>query len=261
MRALLVAAALAFCAAASPAAAQSSAAGEAPTRPVEEIAAFAKQVERSLAQRGARVALVGRLARDPASLPPGLGYTHVAYWVYAQMQAADGSRFPGYAVYNLYQQAGAADRSELKQDLPIEFFAAVHELKAGVVVPTPEVQARLLETIGSERYGRLHNPRYSVLANPHAAKFQNCTSFVLDVLLASIYRIDDPAAVRGAARAYFEPQTVRLSPLQSLFGPIFVREVALSDHDGEVRTATFESIAAFMRKYGLAQEEFEATPP
>lgn len=257
MRTLLFAALVAL-AAMSPARAQhSSAGGETPNRPVEEIAAFAKKVERALAERGAHVAVVARMGRDPATMPAGLDYTHVGFWAYGRHKTASGAELPGYSAFNLYQLADAPDRSELKRDLPIEFFASVFELRAAIVVPKPEVQARLVETMSSPLYARLHNPRYSVLANPHRSQFQNCTSFVLDVLLASTLGLDDPVAVRAAARSRFEPQRVGISPAQRLFGGLFVRDVAFADHGEEVRTATFGSIADYMRRADLAEDVFE----
>ncbi len=89
----------------------------------ERVIPFAKKVERELGQRGALVAIVSRMGRDPKQMPDGIGdYTHVGIWVYSEMTAADGRKVNGYAVYNLYQVAGDEGRSELKQDFPAEFF-------------------------------------------------------------------------------------------------------------------------------------------
>jgi len=251
-------AALVALAVASPARAQhSSAGGDVPNRPIQEIAAFAKKVERALAERGAHVAIVARMGRDPATMPAGLDYTHVGFWAYGRHRTASGAELPGYSAFNLYQLASEPDRSELKRDLPIEFFASVFQLRAAILVPKPEVQPRLVETMSRPLYGRLHNPRYSVLANPHKSVFQNCTGFVLDVLLASTLGLGDPGAVRAAAQSRFEPQRVALSPMQRLFGGLFVRDVAFADHGKEVRTATFGSIADYMRRADLAEDVFE----
>lgn len=257
MRTLLFAALVALAAASPTRAQHSSAGGEAPNRPVEEIAAFAKKVERALAERGAHVAIVARMGRDPATMPAGLVYTHVGFWAYGRHKTASGVELPGYSAFNLYQLASEPDRSELKRDLPIEFFASVFELRAAILVPKPEVQARLVETMSGPLYVRLHNRRYSVLANPHKSAFQNCTGFVLDVLLASTLSLSDPGAVRTAAQSRFEPQRVALSPVQRLFGGLFVRDVAFADHGEEVRTATFGSIADYMHRAGLVEDILE----
>ena len=43
----------------------------------------------------------------------------------------------------------------------LSFFASVSQLRAEVIVPSPELQARLLRTIASPTYAKRHNPRYS----------------------------------------------------------------------------------------------------
>ena len=62
------------------AAAGSSAAGN-PVLPAAEVAAFSNRVQQDLAARGANVAIVARVGRDPSVLPDGINYTHVAFWV------------------------------------------------------------------------------------------------------------------------------------------------------------------------------------
>ena len=49
---------------------------------VEEAADFSKQIEDSLAQNGARVAMVFRSGRDRDRLPDNVQYTHGAFWVF-----------------------------------------------------------------------------------------------------------------------------------------------------------------------------------
>jgi len=73
--------------------------------PAEQIAAFSKDVERTLAQHGARVAILGRTGRSIEDLPDGVRYTHVAFAVYSMIQLEGGSQQPGYTIYNLYQQS------------------------------------------------------------------------------------------------------------------------------------------------------------
>src|SRR3990167_914403 len=245
-----------FTANAEPASAQaSSAAGtiEAP----KKVIPFAKKVERELAERGALVAIVLRMGRDPKQMPDGIGeYTHVGIWVYSEMTAADGSKVNGYAVYNLYQTEEDAGRSKLVQDFPAEFFGSVFDLKTGIVIPTPEVQAEILRVLNSQTYEKLHVPAYSVVANPYDWQYQNCTNFVMSVLVAAIYGTDDRAEITQHLRAYYEPQTVKLSGITRAVGSIFVDGFATADHKGgPLRTSTFDSIARFLATYGMADAE------
>ena len=227
--------------------------------PADQIAQFAKRVERRLAESGARVAVVSRVGRPPDELPPGVRYTHVGLAVYSEITTKDGGRLPGYAMYNLYQDEKQPDRSELVQDYPVDFFAGVYALEAGIVVPKPTLQQRVLKMIRDGSYRRLHNPHYSVLANPYKTRFQNCTGFVLDVLVGALYRTGDIAQIETDIKAYFRAQPIAVDPLKLALGSLLRGELALSDQQGPVRTATYESLVAFMREHGLSQEVLTVT--
>lgn len=241
-----------------PSRAQSSMSGGEIVNP-ERVIPFAKNVERALAERGARVAFVSRVGRDPEKMPRGIEYTHVGLWVYSDIQTEDGRTVRGYAIHNLYQLPDNPGKSDLVQDFPVDFFGSVFELRAGVIVPTADLQDRLLQVLNSSTYASLHKPEYSLVANPVGSDYQNCTNFVLSVLMAAIYETDDPNLIDANIEAYFEPQTVRLGPLQRAFGPLFVRGFETSDHSGAIRTATFGSLARFMRSYDLSDMDFTIT--
>jgi hypothetical protein len=242
-----------------PAAAGSSAASN-PVLPVAEVAAFSNRVQQDLAGRGANVAIVARVGRDPALLPDGIQYTHVAFWVYSRITQADGSTGMGYRIYNLYQQPGDLTRSDLVQDTPADFFAGAHRLDAGIIIPDARLQRKLLDVIASPAYAALHNPSYSVLANPWSSQFQNCTEHTLDVLMAALYDTTDPRQIKANIAAYFEPQQVRLNGLQRLLAPAASQALTTADHGSVVKTATFGSIARFMEGNDLAELTYRITP-
>lgn len=223
----------------------------APVRSLQTIAAFTDGLQRQLAKRGAHVAIVARSGRAPDSLPDGINYTHVAYWVYSQMTRADGSTFKGYRVYNLYQQGENGRRSALVQDSPVDFFAAAYELDAGIIIPDIRLQEKLLKTIASPIYEYLHNDNYAVLANPRTMTFQNCTEHTLDVLMASLYGTKDKARIKANINAYFDPQPVEVTGMKRLLAPATSPALTTADHGARVATATFGSIARFMRENDL----------
>jgi len=233
--------------------------GESGYRP-EEIAAFAKKVERTLAAKGARVFIISRVGRPANELPPGIHYTHTAIGVYSAIKTRDGQMVPGYTIYNLYQRAKQPDISDLVTDFPVDFFSGVYALKAGIIIPKPELQKRLLEVIGSEVYGKLHNSNYSAIANPFNSHYQNCTEYTLDVINAAVYQTDDVRRIKANEKAWFEPQPVEVNPVKMLFGSIFMPDIATSDHQGKVKTATFTTIAKYMADYDMMQEQFTVLP-
>ncbi len=226
----------------------------------EEIAAFAKQVERRVAEKGARVFIIARQGRLAEELPEGIHYTHTAFGVYSSVTLEDGRVVPGYALYNLYQRKDQPDVSDLVVDYPVDFFAGARELKAGIIIPSPQLQRRLLRVISSEAYSALHNSRYSVISNPFNSQYQNCTEHTLDVLNAAIYQSEDIEELKRNAAAYYRPQEIKMSPLKLMLGGLFMAEVSTSDHSGPVATSTFTTIQEYLQSYNLVDAVLTITP-
>lgn len=223
-------------------------------------AALGDRVEDELARRGARVALVARIGRDPAEMPSGLRYSHVAWWVYSEIVRPDGRTIRGYVAHNLYQTDAAPDRSVLVQDRPADFFRPVRMLEAAVAVPTPAVQERLLRAVAEGVPARIHVPAYSLVASPFDPRYQNCTEHALDLLNAGLYGTTDGDRLKRIARQHFAASEVSVGPLARLLGPMVTSGLTLRDQDGPIRTATFESIAAYMAGNGLAADRFTVLP-
>lgn len=217
----------------------------------EEVATFAKKVEKSLADKGARVAIVGRVGRDRDDLPNGINYTHVAYWVYSTIKTEDGRTVPGYHIYNLYQRDDDLDVSDLINDFPVDFFAGVYNLDAGIIIPKPEVQDAILKLIASGKHQDLHNPAYSVVASPFNDDYQNCTEYTLDILMSALHETQNMDDLKAMAKDDFQGQAVRMGPFKMLFGPLFVEDFKTRDHDGVIQTATFTTLAQFMKNKNL----------
>ncbi|MFW5426313.1 MAG: DUF2145 domain-containing protein [Methylophagaceae bacterium] len=228
--------------------------GGEPQFSIEEIVVLTKKVEKTMAEKGVRVFIIARNGRDPKQLPGGVNYTHVAFGVYSKIQTDDGRIIPGYAYYNLYQKDENGGESKLVTDYTIDFLANVYEAKVGIVVPTAELQKRLLGFVGSQEYYALHNPSYSVMSNPNNATYQNCTEYVLDVINASIYKTTDESKLKKIAEEHFVAQDIHISPFKILLGSMFAEGVTKSDHEGQIRTATFTTIADYLGSFNLAQE-------
>ena len=215
----------------------------------EQVVSFAKKVERQLAGQGAHVALLARMGRPTSELPEGMHFTHVAFAVQTEIPNANGEKSMGYAMQNLYQEDDHLDVSDLVQDFPVDFFKAVVTLESGLIIPSPELQAKLLKVISSPTYRQLHQRDYSVIANPYTLGRQNCTEFVLDVLNAAIYQTSDIHAIKAHEKADFVAQPVNVSAFKLLLGAMFSSEVFISDHPGWPATATFERLADYLKKY------------
>ncbi len=222
-----------------------------------ETSRFAKQIENDLAQQGAHVAIVFRAGRPRAQLPAGISYTHGAFWVYQTIHLADGRDVPGYAVYNLYVGDGAEARiSHLAQDFPVNFTAGAVTDDVAIIVPTPEMQRRILNIMGSPAYEQLHLASYSLVASPFELRHQNCNTFMLDVVASAAWETTDKAQIAANLRAHFAPSQVNVTGLQRLFGPMFDPRVQVDDQHGPIITAGYESMSAFMMQNHLADHAY-----
>lgn len=220
----------------------------------KHIVSFAKDVEKYAATKGARAFIIGRVGRPAKDLPKGIEFTHTAIALYSSIQLADGKTVNGYAIHNLYQNADAPDNSSLVVDYPVDFFWGVNELKAGIIIPTPELQQRLISIIASGKNKELHNSNYSVIANPFTNQFQNCTEHTLDVVNSAIYQTTVKDKLKINAKAYFSPQRVNTNPFKLMLGSMFMDDVSTKDHKGKVYTATFTTIAKYLKSNQLVDE-------
>lgn len=235
----------------SPLAAAGSKANQAPSHEPQQIVSFAKDVEKYAAAQGARAFIIAREGRPEKDLPKGIKFTHTAVAIYSDITLDSGEVIQGYAIHNLYQKDGELDKSQLITDYPVDFFWGAYDLKAGIIIPTQEIQSRLIELISSGKDKLLHNERYSVLSNPLNSQFQNCTEYTLDLLNAAIYQTTDVSKLKTNASAYFTPQRLHTSGFKLMLGSIFQDDITTKDHKGKVATATFTTIAKYLNQYDL----------
>ncbi|WP_414829849.1 DUF2145 domain-containing protein [Alteromonas sp. H39] len=219
----------------------------------DAIASFSKNVERELAERGAYVAILARQGRPPEEMPQGITFTHTAIAIYSDIALSDGSKAKGYAIHNLYQKPQNLDISELVTDYPVDFFWGAHALKAGIIIPSHELQIAILTLFHNDQVAGLHNPAYSVIANPFNSTYQNCTEYTLDIINAAIYGTTDKARLKANAQAYFSPEKVHMSRFKLALGGMFADGVSVSDHGRTISTTTFTTIGAYLSQYGLAE--------
>ncbi len=217
-----------------------------PVLPLEDVAKLSKKLEQYAAEHQARVLLIAKVGRPADELPDAIEYTQVSFAVYSSITTEDGRTVPGYAVYNLYQLPDKPTRSHLVVDFPLDFLAGAYQPRIGVLIPSKDLQERLLKIINSDSYSKLHNPAYSAISNPYSNKYQNCTEHVIDVLNAAIYQTDNIDQLKLNTKAHFEAQTINISPLKLLFGQFLMPELRTSDQKGKIQSTTFESLARYL---------------
>ena len=210
----------------------------------------------ALANRGALIAFVARVGRDPASLPRGIRYTHVGIASYSRLTTHSGQTLRGYAIHNLYQTNDNARASEYAVDFLFDYFAEAHRLETGIIIPVPALQRELVRLIAEGDLPRLHRAAYSLIANPHDPRYQNCTEFVLDATHAAIYGTTDVMKLKEIARNHFRATSVDATPLRSLLASVFVPAMRFDDQGRGVHTATFSGISRYLQQNALAKAVF-----
>jgi hypothetical protein len=219
----------------------------------EKIVKFAKNVEKYAAAQGARAFIIARVGRAEKDLPKGINYTHTAVAIYSDITLTTGEIVQGYAIHNLYQLPDQPKRSQLVQDYPVDFFWGAQVLKAGIIIPSDEIQTRLIHLIASGKNVDLHNPKYSVIANPMNNRLQNCTEYTLDLINAAIYQTTNIKQLKANTREHFTAQRVGTSRIKLMFGALLMDDVTTKDHRGKIATTTFGSIHTYLDQYQLAK--------
>jgi hypothetical protein len=232
----------------------------------QDIAKFAKGIEKYAASQGARAFIIARTGRPQKDLPKNILYTHTAIAIYSEITLDSGETVNGYAIHNLYQNTDKPNRSSLIQDYPVDFFWGAYRLNAGIVIPSANIQHQLIELVRNGNDKQLHNPKYSVLASPFNNRYQNCTEHTLNMLNAAIYNTTNMAQLKANTLAHFSAQEIYKSRFSLVLGAAFTDGLTTRDHKGRVRTATFGSIARYLQKYDLADQaviidqQLNATP-
>ena len=219
--------------------------------------AFADKINTALDARKVNVALVARAGRSREDLPEGIEFTHVGIAIFEPVQVGEDEIYYTYTVYNLYHNIdGDPARSGLVQDFMVDMAAGAVEPEIGVIVPCEALQQRLMDTVRSPIYTKLHNPDYNLIANPYNDRFDNCVTHTLKVLFAAIYNTDDPDRIQANINAYFKAHEVDV-PFVKRFGAGFISAVSFADQGMQAKTATFGSLRRFLEQENLLKEYFE----
>jgi len=221
------------------------------TRSVERAMTLAEHTAQRLDASGAQVVLLARVGQDLSEY--GQRYSHfgLAY------RDAPGSPW---RVAHKLNQCGTAQASVYRQGLGEFFLDDLFDYEAGVVVPTPELQAALLPALrDNRRLARLHTPAYNMVAYPWAQTYQQSNQWALETLAMT----QDPAiANRGQAQAWlrghgYEPTTLHLSAFKRLGARMTAANVAFDDHPNakrftdRIETVTVDSVFRWMNRSGL----------
>jgi hypothetical protein len=218
---------------------------------------LASKVRERLEASGATVAFVGRAGIDLREF--GLTYSHVGL---AWRDHPRGRWF----TFHLLNPCGET-RSELLDQSVEDFYnVELFTYDAIIVVPTPQIQAKVLKTFFSPMAPSLHHIDYNMISNPWSTKYQNSNQWVLEVTAASLAP-ENSITNRAQAQLWlkqngFVPSRTPIGAFRRLGARLFSAHVQFDDHEpdeersGIYNTVTVESIVAFltMQDRGMTQE-------
>lgn len=221
--------------------------------------------ERTLAAldaSGERVVLLARAGQDLSKY--NIYYSHFGF-AYKQPQVMpDGKSGHVWRVLHKLNQCGTADAFVYRQGLGEFFLDDLWRFEAAWVVPTREVQERLLPLLldagQSSRALILNTKPYSIVSYAWGRKYQQSNQWAIETLAAAM---EPQVKSRAQAQAWlqfkgYEPATLRIGPMARLGGRVSAANVAFDDHPNDKRfsdrieTVTVDSVFQWMQRAGLS---------
>lgn len=248
---LALAAVLVAAAVAAPAQAGRSCDARKPTvQSIERGLALAQRTMAALEASGAQVVVLARAGQDLSKY--GLRYSHLGF----AYRKADGS----WRVLHKLNHCGAADAAVYRQGLGEFFLDDLWRDEAAWVVPSAEVQQRLVPLLADDRRAiAMHHRPYSVVSYAWGSRYQQSNQWAIETLAVAM----EPA-VRSRERAQawlqfkgYQPTTLRLGPLTRLGGRLSAANVAFDDHpdakrfSDRIETVTVDSVFSWMERAEL----------
>ena len=228
------------------------------TQTVERALALAERTMKALDSSGAQVVVLARAGQDLSKY--GLRYSHLGL----AYRKSDGKGGQVWRVLHELNQCGTAESAIYRQGLGEFFLDDLWRYEAAWVVPTPEVQAKLLALLQDEpRAVQLHHKPYSVVSYAWGQKYQQSNQWALETLaLAIAPELTVDRATRARAQAWlqlkaYQPSTLIIGPITRLGARVSTANVAFDDHPNEQRfsdrieTVTVDSVFAWMLRENL----------
>jgi hypothetical protein len=247
------------------------------TRSVTRALGLAERVQQNLDATNAQVVIIARAGQDLRKY--GLNWSHLAFayregpvTVVPMTQTPPGAAlFDGptapppprstWRIAHKLNQCGTAEAAIFRQGLAEFFLDTPFRYEAAYVVPNPEVQAALMQTLTDDRrLVQWHTPAYSVVAYPWSTRYQQSNQWALETLAGSL---DPAASTRERAQAWlqlhdYQPTVLHIDPFTRLGGRMTRANVAFDDHPNakrfsdHIETVTVESMFAWLQREQLA---------
>ena len=210
---------------------------------------LAERTAKALDQSGAQVVVLARMGQNLSEYNVRYSHLGLAY-------RDDGK----WRVVHKLNHCGTSHAAVYRQGLGEFFLDDLYQYEAAVVIPKPEVQAKLLPKLkDNARLAQLNTPAYSMVAYPWSQMYQQSNQWALETFAMT----QDPAAQsRERAQAWlqlqgYQPTTLRITAMKRLGGRMTAANIAFDDHPNEKRfsdrieTVTVDSVFAWLNRSGL----------
>ncbi len=200
----------------------------------------------TLVTSGATVALLGRVGVDLSEY--GLRYSH------AGLAWRDHPQGHWLVVHQL-NQCATAQSHLFNEGLGNFFLDTPFAYETLIVIPSQAMQQELVTLLSSSLPHQLHQPSYSMIANPWQTRYQNSNQWLLEVLAVAF----SESEVQNRLQAQhwlrqngYHPSQVHLSALQRIGARLFSANVQFDDHSladriaGRYQVVTVESVVRFL---------------
>ena len=218
---------------------------------VERGLTLAAKTLDALNASGDKVVVLARAGQDLSKY--GVRYSHLGLaW-----QQPDGQGGMTWRVLHKLNECGTADAALYRQGLGEFFLDDLWRFEAAWVVPTPEVQTRLLALLlEPARSISLHHKPYSIVSYAWGRKYQQSNQWAIETLALAM---EPQVRTREQAQAWlqfkgYEPATLKLGPLTRLGGRLTAANVAFDDHPNDKRfsdrieTVTVDSVFSWLQR-------------
>lgn len=217
----------------------------------------ALRVAAELERRDEPIALLARVGTDLGK--HGIRYSHTGLVV---RDHPDGR----WTVVHLLNHCGT-DGSGLFAEGLINFFGDnLVNYDSRIVWLEPQQAQALLRRVMTDDSQRLYEPRYNIIANPQSRRFQNSTSWVLELLAASSIHHDgvDRATAQARAQALgYRPFILHIPYTQRIAGGLFSANAHFTDHSlatrlsGDYPVVTVQSIFDWLERMDWVAADLE----
>lgn len=209
---------------------------------------LAQRTVQALDASGAQVALVSRAGQDLSRYR--LRYSHMGIAVRDHPKGR-------WTVVHELNDCGSAVSGLYDEGMGNFFLTDLYRHETQLVIPGPELGAKLARLAATRTPVRLHEPRYNMLSYVYSTKYQNSNQWVLETLAAAAApagqvetRVEAQKWLRSIG---FQPPTVEVPAAVRLGARMFRANVAFDDHPydrrmaGQIDTVSTDAVVRMVR--------------